>query len=124
MLIAEDDISLDSTNQSNAVLDVEDIPLFIASGSLNGTGDITLKQYYDTPGVFYAPTGTISMTGSDNDVFGCMIGKSISINDDCAIWGTDQSVLFPNDIRNRASDLPGRVSGEEGIDVYGWKSQG
>lgn len=125
MIISEDKMTLNSTNTTNRNLDVNDIPLYISSGSATGTGDISISGYYDAAAVFYAPTGTITMNGTDNDVFGSLIGKVITITDPaCGLFNTNNTVEFPEDIRQRATDLPGRTSGQEGTDIYGWKSSG
>lgn len=125
MIISEGNMTLNSTNTTDRNLDIEDIPLYISSGSATGVGNITMSGHYDAAAVFYAPTGTITMNGQDNDVFGSLIGKAITIKDPaCDFVAQNNTVEFPEDIRQRASDLPGRVSGEVGTQVYGWKSSG
>ena len=118
-------MTLNSTNTTNRNLDVPDIPLYISSGSGNADGDITISGYYDAAAVFYAPTGTITMNGTDNDIFGSLIGESIVVTDPpCLLVNPNNTIEFPEDIRQRATDLPGRTTGEEGIRVYGWDSSG
>ena len=125
MVISEDNITLDSDNTANPVITTDDIPLYISSGSATGTGNMTISGHYDTPGVFYAPTGTILMNGDDNDIYGSMIGRSVTITDGpCTIFDTDNGLLFPEDIRQRAKDMPGRGSGATSVDVLSWKVSG
>ncbi len=114
MIIAEQNINLTS-DPSGVPLPTDFIPLYISTN-----GNITFDEFFHTPGLLYAPEGTVNIIGSDNYIYGCVIGKDVNIQAGAPTAAFTNEIEFPEDLRDRARDLPGRHSGEETTDIHGW----